>query len=232
MDPAFSNLLTATASFVGGHFLLSSLPVRTALVERIGAGAHRILYTIVAGATIFWMVSAYNDAPYRELWAYSAGLRHLQMLLMAPACLLLAAAITSRSPTAVGGEKMLRDPKPPGGILTITRHPMLWAFLIWALGHVLVNGDLASVVFFGGFAILSAGGMAHIDYRRQATTGSDWGPVALGTSAVPFLAAIQGRAKVDWAGIGLGRLALGLALYAALLVLHPYLSGVALVDLF
>jgi len=232
LDPAFTNLLTATASFVGAHFLLSSVPVRTALVERVGANVHRILYSVVAAATIFWMVSAYNDAPYRELWAYSTALRHLQLALMAPACLLLAAAITSRSPTAVGGEKMLGDPKPPGGILTITRHPMLWAFLIWALAHLLGNGDLASVMFFGGFAVLSAGGMAHIDHRRQVTTGSDWGPIALGTSAIPFLAALQGRAKVDWAGIGLPRLALGVALYAALLVLHPFLSGVALVDVF
>ncbi|MEQ8602221.1 MAG: NnrU family protein [Marivibrio sp.] len=232
MDPAFTNLLTATASFVGGHFLLSSLPVRMALVERIGANAHRILYSIVAAATIYWMVSAYNDAPYFELWAYSTGLRHLQLALMFPACLLLAAAVTSRSPTAVGGEKMLSDPKPPAGVLTVTRHPMLWAFLIWAIAHLLGNGDVASVIFFGGFAVLSAGGMAHIDFRRQATTGSDWGPIALGTSAIPFLAALQGRTKVDWAGIGVARLALGVALYAALLVLHPYLAGVALVDVF
>lgn len=226
-----STLLLAMATFVGGHFLLSSLPVRQALFGRLGDGVFRLLYSLVAAATLFWTIRAYNAAPYVEIWPPVAVLRHLQMLLMLPACLLFAAAVTTRSPTAVGGEKMLSDPKPPDGILTITRHPMLWAFALWGIGHLLANGDRASVILFGGIAVLALGGMAHIDYRRQALTGSDWGPVALGTSAFPFLAAIQGRCRIDWAGIGLARVTFGLGLYAALLVAHEWLSGVALVAL-
>ncbi|MCR9219439.1 MAG: NnrU family protein [Alphaproteobacteria bacterium] len=232
MTWAFNELLLAMATFVSGHFLLSSLPVRTALIERIGANAHRILYSLFAIVTLVWSVNAYNRAPYQELWPPMTGLQHLLMLLMLPACLLFVAAVTTRNPTAVGGEKHLKDPHPARGVLTITRHPGLWAFLIWSVGHLLVNGDIASVVLFGGLAALSGAGMAHIDYRRRLQNGSDWGPVALSTSAIPFLAAIQGRTKIDWAGIGLGRVALGLALYAALVVFHQYLSGVQLVTVF
>lgn len=230
MTGPFSDLLIAVATFVGGHFLLSSLPVRTQLAGKLGENGYRILYSVVAGASLYWAIRGYGAAPYREVWPPIPALVHLQMLLMLPAALLLVASVTTRSPTAVGGEKVLREPKPPAGILTVTRHPMLWAFLLWAVGHIAVNGDAASLILFGGIGVLAAGGMAHIDYRRQMTTGSDWGPVALSTSAIPFLAAIQGRCRIDWAGIGLGRLALGLAVYAAMLLGHEWIAGVALVS--
>lgn len=229
MAGAFSDVTIAVATFVGGHFLLSSLPVRTVLTEKLGENGFRLLYSMVAGATLFWSITSYNDAPFHALWPTVPALVHLQMLLMLASAILFATSITTRSPTAVGGERMLRDPKPPTGILTVTRHPMLWSFLLWAVGHVAVNGDVASLLFFGGIAVLAAGGMAHIDYRRQSRTGADWGPIALATSAVPFLAAIQGRCRVDWAGIGLARLALGLAIYAALLIGHEWIAGAALV---
>src|SRR3546814_13569424 len=75
-------------------------------------------------------------------------------------------------------------------------------------------------------AVLAIGGMLHIDHRRREILGSSWGPVALTTSAVPFLAATQGRSRIDWAGIGLWRVAGGLALYLVLLLAHEPTVGV------
>jgi uncharacterized membrane protein len=230
MGAGFSDLLIAMATFVGGHFILSSLPVRHALIEWIGDTGFRILYSVLAGVTLYWTINRYGAAPYQEVWPMVPALMPGLMLIMLPACLLFAAALTTRLPTAVGGERMVQDTKPLGGIMTVTRHPMLWSFVLWALGHGVVNGDVASLILFGGIAVLSLGGMAHIDHRRQHQTGAEWGPIALSTSAVPFLAAIQGRTKIDWAGIGLARLALGLALYAGLLVAHRWIAGVALVN--
>ena len=86
---------------------------------------------------------------------------------------------------------------------------------------------MASLIFFGGFALLALAGMAHIDHRRQLVMGSDWGPVALTTSAIPFLAYIQGRTPIDWKGIGVARLAMGIALYALLLIAHEWAIGVS-----
>ncbi len=232
MSEPISLLLAAMATFVGGHFILASLSVRTPLIRAIGENGFRALFSVAAIATLFWAVSAYNDAPYIEVWPYSAALTYVPLVVMPFACILFAAAVTSRNPTSVGGEKALRDPKPPAGILTVTRHPMLWSFLLWAVSHMAANGDQASLILFGGLALLSAGGMLHIDHRRQAAVGADWGPIALSTSVVPFAAAIQGRCKVDWAGIGLGRVALGLAIYAALALGHPWLAGVSLVGRF
>ncbi len=76
---------------------------------------------------------------------------------------------------------------------------------------------------------MSFGGMMHIDQRRRVTLGSAWGPVALTTSVVPFLAAIQRRTKIDWAGIGLARVAVGLALYVVLLLTHGWAIGVSVI---
>ncbi|MEK9725660.1 MAG: NnrU family protein [Rhodospirillaceae bacterium] len=45
------------------------------------------------------------------------------------------------------------------------------AFAFWSAGHVIVRGDAAGILFFGGFFVLSALGMAHIDARRRASGG-------------------------------------------------------------
>ncbi|HAE04070.1 MAG TPA: hypothetical protein DCG04_22020, partial [Rhodospirillaceae bacterium] len=148
------------------------------------------------------------------------------LLVMPLVTILLVCSLTTRNPTAVGGEKVATDPKPLSGIMTVTRHPMMVGFALWAVSHLVANGDLASVILFGGLLILSVGGMFHIDYRRSVTLGSDWGPIALTTSITPFLAVIQGRTKLDWAGIGLLRVVAGLALYAGLIFGHPWIAGV------
>ena len=103
---------------------------------------------------------------------------------------------------------------------------MLWGIGLWAVAHLLANGDQASLLLFGGMAILAFGGMAHIDSRRRASLGSAWGPVELTTSVIPFLAAMQGRKRIDWAGIGLSRVAGGLGLYVALILTHGWATGV------
>ena len=156
------------------------------------------------------------------------GLVQAPLFLMVFACILAVAGVTTRSPTMVGGEAMAGDPDAVTGIVTITRHPFLWAVTLWSAGHIAANGDLASIVFFGGFALLALGGMAHIDHRRSIAVGTDWGPIAMTTSAVPFLAAIQGRRAIDWRGIGWSRLAGGIGLYLALAAVHPWIAGVAI----
>ena len=57
--------------------------------------------------------------------------------------------------------------------------------------------------------------------------GSDWGPIALTTSAVTVLAHSQGRMGVDWKGIGLARLVMGIAFYAILVMGHQWAFGIS-----
>lgn len=226
MTGTISSLTLAVAVFVGGHFILSSLTVRRPLAGALGENAFRGLYSLVALASLVWVIAAYREAPYVELWPVGVELLHLPLLLMPLACALVVAGLSTRSITMVGGEAMVGDPDPVNGITTITRHPFLWGVALWALSHLAANGDMAGLVLFGGMTVLALGGMVHIDYRRSITLGSDWGPIAMTTSAIPFLAALQGRRSIDWRGIGWPRLFAGLALYVALPFLHPWIAGV------
>ena len=232
MSGSIEILVVAVACFVGGHFVLSGTSVRTALIGILGEAGFRGVYSLAAMATLAWTVIAYGAAPRVELWASNMGLTHVAAVLMPFACILAVAGITSRTVTMVGGESLAQSPQPAAGIVSITRHPFLWAVALWAVSHIAANGDVASVILFGGMAVLALGGMAHIDHRRRLALGADWGPVAMTTSVVPFLAAIQGRNRIDWRGIGWARLAGGVALAVALPFLHPWISGKAIVPEF
>ena len=220
-------LALAVAVFVGAHFIGSSLAVRRRIVALIGEGVFRAVYALVALATFIWMMRAYGAAPYVELWPSAPALRIVSLVTMPFVCLFAVVGLTTRNVTGVGGESLLDDPHPVKGVATITRHPFLWAAALWGISHSAANGDAASLLLFGGVTVLALGGMAHIDFRRRESAGAAWGPVALGSSSIPFLAAIQGRVKIDWAGIGLTRILAGLALFVIILTAHEAAFGVA-----
>ena len=219
-------LLFAMVIFVGSHFFLSSLAVREGLINLISENGFRLLYSLVAVASLAWVITAYRTAPVVVLWPDPPQLRYLPIALMPFACILVVAGVTTSNVTMFAGERYADGPRPVWGIVTVTRHPALWGIALWSVVHLLANGDLSSVILFGGLAVLSFGGMAHIDQRRRATLGSAWGPVALTTSVTPFVAALQGRTKIDWAGIGAWRVLGGIALYLALILTHIWAIGV------
>ncbi len=216
------------ACFVGGHFALSSLKLRGILIKALGLSGFRAAYAFMSLVTLIWAIDAYGKAAIVEAWPAESWLQLVPLLLMPPACILAITGLTSRTVTMVGGEGMAREPDPVSGIVTVTRHPFLWGAGLWAIAHMAANGDLASLILFGGMALLSFGGMAHIDHRRRETLGADWGPIALSSSAIPFLAALQGRHGIDWRGIGWARLTGGIAVYVALAFAHPWIAGVAI----
>jgi uncharacterized membrane protein len=225
-------LFAATVLFVGGHFVLSSPPVRSFLVDRLGPRRFRALYSVLVTVAFVWMLFAYGAAPRTMLWYPAPALAWIAIAIMPFALILAVAGVTTRSPTAVGGDTQTDDfatstQAPAPGILRITRHPFLWGTALWAASHLLVNGDAASVVMMGGILILSLAGMRHIDARREESLGAAWGPIALTTSVMPLAAILSGRAKFDWQGIGWVRLGAALLIYVVLLYLHPWLFGVS-----
>lgn len=233
MDADLNALLAAASLFVGGHFLLSGDPLRSRLVGILGDALFRGIYSVVMLAAFAAMLVSYGEAPRTALWTPPPAFYVVPLVVMPFASILLVASLTTPNPTMVGGEKVL-DGRPESaavGILTVTRHPFLWATTLWAASHLFVRGDTASIILMGGILVLSLGGMAHIDRRREAALGSAWGPVALTTSRLPFKAALQGRTKLDLAGIGWARTLGGLALYAALLPAHGWLLGVPILPL-
>lgn len=223
------NLALAALAFAGGHFLISSTGLRPLLVMRLGERAYAALFSAQALALIIWMVLAFRTAPRdRMLWSLP-GDTHLALTLM-PAVLVLAmAGFMNPNPSAV------MQPAPgesfrPRGILTVTRHPVMWAFGLWALLHILANGDLAGLIFFGTFAVLALLGTLAIDAKKRRTWSAEsWQAFSSATSNLPFLAIAQGRTRFDWQGIGWKPVAIAALLTLAIVFwFHPKVIGAAL----
>ncbi len=219
-------LIAATTSFVGSHFLLSQSVVRAWLVGKLGQRAFLGLYSAAAIALLWWMIRAYAEAPLVVAWLPVAGLRWVPFVVMPLALVLVVAGMLTPNPTAVMQQKALRRGAVEGA-LSMTRHPVMWGVALWALSHLLVNTDVASMVFFGGLATLALGGAAHIDARRRRSHPEAFPPFAAATSFVPFFALATRRARLEvdarlWAAC-----AVGVAAYVALMLLHGRLFGVA-----
>lgn len=227
--PFVNELLAATILFIGGHFLLSSASLRKPLIQKLGNNGFQILYALCVLAAFVWMLVAYTGAPFVNLWFPAPAFAWAPQLLMPIAFFAIIAGLTTPSATAVGGQKLLLDAPQTAarGIFSITRHPFLWGTTLWAFSHLLINGDAASIILMAGIAVLSLGGMYHIDQRREAALGAAWGPFAMTTSLVPFSAIASGRATLDWRGIGWWRPALALVIHVVAMALHPAVIGVS-----
>jgi len=105
---------------------------RAALIARMGRGRYRGAFAVVSLIAVVLMVIGYRRAEFVNLWYPPAWTVHLNNLLMLLAVALMAA----------------RDFR--SGLRRYIRHPMLTGVKTWAVAHLLVNGDLASVVLFGG----------------------------------------------------------------------------------
>jgi uncharacterized membrane protein len=196
-------------------------------VKQLGEKIFRVLYSAVALVSFLWMLRAYGAAPHVELWVAPPALTWLPVLVMPLAWYLVIAGVTTPNPGMVGLTDAVEEAASCRGVHTITRHPMLWGVALWALVHIPVNGDLASLVLMGGFLVLAFGGMWHIDYKRSQLIGGDYGPFLLTTSIVPFAAIATGRCKPDWLGIGIMRPLIALLLAAASFHLHEMIIGVS-----
>jgi uncharacterized membrane protein len=217
-----SQLYFACAAFLATHFVTST-PLRGVLVRAVGEKAYTGLYTLLSFAMIGWMVWAYNRAPLEPLWV---GLRWLPAVLMPFSFVLLACGVLARNPTIVGADKLLKSPEPARGMIRVTRHPVMWSFILWALAHVLARGELGATVFFGTFLLLAALGAILMDQRKARTLGEDWQRFAAVTSYYPFLAIVQGRNTFQASEIGWRNPAIGLALYVLFFWFHPLLFGI------
>jgi uncharacterized membrane protein len=216
----------ASALFVLSHIGLSSAAVRDKIVSRIGEKGFQGLYSLVALLPLGAMIVAYTKASHHVyLWLPGAGLRHLPLLIMPFSLILIVGGITVTNPSAVGMESSLDRTDLAQGVLRVTRHPVMWGIMLWAAVHILANGDLASLLFFGGFLLTAWFGSLHLEGRMAGSQGERWQRFAALTSYVPFAAILRGRQRLVMAELR-KPLLLGLVVFALLLLLHPYLFGV------
>lgn len=92
----------------------------------------------------------------------------------------------------------------PSSLKRYTAHPMLWGVLLWSISHLALRGDLASVLLFGSFAIYAVYAMASAERRAIARRGPS-----------------RPWPRNVFVGV------VGLGAFSLVVVLHPYLFGVA-----
>jgi uncharacterized membrane protein len=166
-------LILGLALFLGMHAFTMLREPRAALIGRMGEGGYKGLYTLVSLAGLALIVlgyGAYRASGYIPVWSPPFWLGHLLLILTLPIFVLLAAS------------------KSGGMIEATVKHPMLLAVKIWAFSHLIANGDLGSILLFGGFLAWAV--MARISLKRRA-----------GVAAPPKPAGFTQR---DWIALGLG----------------------------
>jgi uncharacterized membrane protein len=220
------NLVVAALFLIGTHFGIASTGLRAELIGRVGETVYRALYSLLAIVALVWLVMAWRAAPVIPVWSAGGAARHLALTLMPVAFLLVVCAVTASNPTVVGQRPDPDATSPATGIIRVTRHPFMWGVALWALLHLLANGDEASIVFFGSLLALAVVGTFRIDARRTRENAPGWGVFLQVTSNLPFAAILERRQRLRPAEIGLWRVALALGLYVAFFWLHPWLFGV------
>lgn len=226
------NLIAASAYFLLIHFGVSSTRLRDTLMSRLGAGPYRGAFAFASLIGLVWMIYAYRHAPSVDLWGQLLGLRPLALVLVFFAFLLVGIGLATPSPTQVGMESKLAEGTGRArGIVRITRHPFLWGVALWALVHLVVSGDLASLVLFGSLLLLALGGTVAIDRKRRRRFRDGWAQFAQTTSSIPFAAILSGRNSIvaAFGEIGIVRPLVAVLAYALIFCFHGRLFGAPLV---
>jgi uncharacterized membrane protein len=182
-------MIAGLVLFLGAHTLTTMRDVRAGLMGRIGEGLYKGLYSVASLAglvLIVWGFGRYRTDGYISVWNPPGWLHPIALVLLWISFVALAAAYS-----------------PAGKIKGVLRHPMLVGIKAWALAHLLVNGDLGSLILFGAF-------LAWAVYDRIAVKRrGDAGAPASGFASGDAIA-----------------LVIGSAAYIAMFWLHPWLIGV------
>jgi uncharacterized membrane protein len=187
-------LVLGLVLFLGTHAFTMARAPRANMIARFGEGPYKGLYSLLSLAGIVLVSIGYGQyraSGYVPVWDPPVFTRHLALLLVWFAFVFFAAAYL------------------PGRIKARLKHPMLAGVKIWALAHLLANGDLGSMLLFAG--LLAWAVAARISTKRRDEVLDHGGPAA---------------APAGWRN-DLLALAIGTVAYLVFLIwLHPLLIGV------
>ncbi|WIY52377.1 NnrU family protein [Devosia sp. YIM 151766] len=188
-----TQFVLALLCFLALHSVPAVPAIRTTLIQLLGRRAYLVLYSLVSLLALAWVFHAALRLDYIELWPPAPWQAWTTLILSPLALFLLIAGLISPNPASIS----FRGKGGAGAITAITRHPVLWGFILWAFGHVIANGDLRSLLLFGSFTLFAVFGIAMAERRGRRRLGSAWPSIAETTSVLPLAALIAGRAR--WA---------------------------------
>lgn len=187
-------LILGLILFLGLHSLRIVAPAaRQSLVERLGEGPWKIVHSLASIASLCLLIYGFGVARATTpvVWYPPVWTRHIALLLMIPAMICLIASLM-----------------PAGRIKEKVKFPLIVAVKIWALAHLIANGELSSILLFGSFLVWLV--VLRISLKRR---------IAAGTTVLPVF--VSGR-------YDLIAIAAGLALWVWMIFgLHEWLIGVA-----
>jgi uncharacterized membrane protein len=219
------SLLLAALFFAGIHLGIAGTRLRDHAIKALGRRGYSAAFSLASVVGLVWLVIAYSRAPGIATWGMLEWWKPFAIVLMLPAALLVVIGLMTPNPTALGQEGALS--KPLGGIVRVTRHPFLMGVALWALVHLIGNGDFASLVFFATWAIVALFGAVSIDAKRRRLLGEAWEKFAAETSVLPFAAIVAGRNHFRFGEIGWWRWAIALVVYAVMLGGHGPVIGIS-----
>lgn len=172
-------LIAGVLLWTGAHLFRAVKPdARSALQERFGQGAKGIMALLIL-ASLVMMIFGYRWVPFIEVWSPPGFLTHVNNLLMILAFYMYLTTATTPGTAFVFGS---------------LKNPQLTGFKVWAFAHLLVNGDLASLILFGGLLawavleVIFSKRVPGLVNRDTAKITSPW--VHLGLVVVVFLAVL------------------------------------------
>jgi len=175
----------------GVHFVPSLAPgLRAQLVAKMGLGGYKGLFSILIVTSLVLIVLGWRSTPPEDVYLPPAWGRQATMALMVIALLLFFAA------------------RLPNNLKRLLRHPQLTGVALWALAHLLSNGEMRSLVLFVGLGAWALLEMVLINRRV-----GEW----VRPAPVPAVK------NVVWVGVAL-------VIYGLLLYLHKYITGISLLS--
>ena len=219
MDPMML-LLACAGAFVGSHFILSH-PLRRPLVAVLGEKGFLGVYSLVAFATLWSISWAYPKAPVTApLWEVGDGTWALATVVMLAASVLLLGSLI-RNPALPGATNAASAEA--RGVFAITRHPMMWAFALWGVVHILVYPVARNIIVAVAIIVLSLVGAALQDRKKAGLDPQGWAAWQGRTSYWPFVAIARGRAR--FGGFGAHAIAGGVLVWLLATWAHIPLAG-------
>jgi uncharacterized membrane protein len=216
------------AAFVLLHIAMANPPLRDRLVARLGEKGFGAIYALLSLGLLVGAIQLYRGLDEVPLWQAGTGAFHVGALVMLLASILFVGAFTPGNRALAG---VPQKERPISGVLRITRHPMMWAFGLWAAVHFLLSGDLPTLILTFGIGFLALAGARFQDGKKRAQLGESWARYEAETSYWPFGAIIAGRQSWSAAWPGLVPVLGGVAFWLLLTWLHPSLMQAPVVGI-
>jgi len=209
--------------FVATHLGLSHGGIRKNLVAKLGQWPFRGLYSVVSfltlgpAAVLWWQ----NRHLGPVLWELNPWVeRGIALVLMLVAIELIVLMLANPSPAS-----MMPGNTEPHGVLRITRHPMNMGLALFGLAHMLANGTVGDIAFFGSFFVIGVAGPFHMDARLKEQRGEAFAEFCRKTSVIPFVAIARGRTTFSPEEISFPLFLIGVVVYVALVIFHGRFFG-------